>query len=110
MLALSEASTAIEKANVEAQLPLGQILCLQAMTEEFQEAQLAMEPEEYLGVSEVAEMLHVSKQRVSELHGRPGFPEPIADLASGPVWRRSQLERFLAEWPRRPGRRRSATA
>jgi len=69
---------------------------------------LAKELEEsaggYLGVSEVASMLGVSKQRVAELREKPGFPAPIAELAAGPVWTEASLRRFVAEWKRRPGR------
>lgn len=32
-------------------------------------------------------MLGVSKQRVRQLAAHPGFPEPLARLAMGPVWR-----------------------
>lgn len=60
--------------------------------------------ETYVGVTEIAEMLGVSRQRVPQLRERPGFPAPVAELAAGPVWRLSSLQRFLAEWPRRPGR------
>ena len=66
-----------------------------------------IEQDPYLGVTEVARLLGVSRQRVSELRSRPGFPEPVAELASGPVWRGWQLRRFVEEWPRRPGRPRA---
>ena len=56
------------------------------------------------GLQEVAEFLGVSKQRVAEPRVRPDFPAPVAELAAGPVWAVSSLNRFLAEWPRRPGR------
>ena len=57
-----------------------------------------------VGVAEVAEELHVSKARVSELQDSPAFPEPIARLKSGPVWTRPSLTRFLESWERKPGR------
>lgn len=88
---------------------LGQVERIEAVTDERLQRHLE-EPAErdpYLGVAEVARMLGVSRQRVSELRGRPGFPEPVAELASGPVWRGWQLRRFLEEWPRRPGRPRA---
>lgn len=80
------------------------------MTEAYEDRWLNEEPETYVGVAEVAGMLRVSKSRVSELRGRRGFPAPVAELAAGPVWRRSSLERFLGEWDRRPGRPSSASA
>ena len=70
------------------------------------------EPREtFAGLSEVAELFGVSRQRVHELRRKRGFPAPAADLASGPVWRVSTLQLFLSEWERKPGRpRRSAEA
>ena len=38
------------------------------------------------GVSEVAELLEVSRQRVAKLRERPDFPDPLGELAQGPVW------------------------
>jgi hypothetical protein len=66
--------------------------------------ELEQEPEQFVGVAEVATELEVSRQRVSELRSRHDFPAPIAELASGPVWTMSSLRRFVAEWPRKPGR------
>ena len=71
---------------------------------DLQAEDLARPPDRYVGVSEVAEILGVSRQRASELRTRPGFPAPIADLASGPVWTRGSLDRFISTWERRPGR------
>lgn len=68
------------------------------------ELELERESEGYLGVSEIARMLGVSRQRVSELRARPDFPDPVAELAAGPVWKETHLLRFIEEWPRKPGR------
>lgn len=38
------------------------------------------------GVTEVAELLGVSRQRLSKLRERPDFPDPIGTLAQGAVW------------------------
>jgi hypothetical protein len=70
-----------------------------------QERQLAASNvPELLGVSEVAEALGVSKQRVAELSESGSFPAPIVRLRAGPIWERSAIARFLSQWPRRPGR------
>lgn len=66
--------------------------------------------ETYLGVTEVAELFGVSKQRVSELRRSPTFPEPVAEIAAGPVWMGSSLQRFLDAWERKPGRPREVAA
>ncbi|MBI2080152.1 MAG: hypothetical protein HYT86_00225 [candidate division NC10 bacterium] len=65
-----------------------------------------MEPNipELIGVAELAGILKVSKQRASELAHVRNFPRPIAELASGPVWKKGALARFIELWPRRPGR------
>lgn len=62
-----------------------------------------------LGVAELAEVLHVSKQRVAQLvNDHPMFPGPVVRLASGPVWTEPSVRRFLNEWPRRGGRPRKS--
>jgi serine/threonine protein kinase len=38
------------------------------------------------GMTEVAELLGVSRQRVAKLRERPDFPDPLGELAQGPVW------------------------
>jgi hypothetical protein len=59
---------------------------------------------EMVGVAELADLLHVSKQRASSLAKAKSFPRPFAILASGPVWAKTTVLRFLRDWPRRPGR------
>ncbi|MDW5267802.1 MULTISPECIES: AAA family ATPase [Acidobacteriaceae] len=45
-----------------------------------------------LGVSEIADLLAVSKQTVSNWRTRDeAFPKPMADLKSGPVWMRNEI-------------------
>lgn len=51
-----------------------------------------------MGVHEIAEMLGVTRQRVNQLvHSSKGFPAPVAELAAGRVWRRSDVEAWTAE-------------
>ncbi len=57
------------------------------------------------GVSEVVELVGISRQRFSELRARADFPEPVAELASGPIWDLSEIERWASSGVRRgPGR------
>jgi len=57
------------------------------------------------GVSEIANVLGVSRQQVANLKERPDFPEPIAEIASGPIWDLDQFERWVSSGARRgPGR------
>lgn len=52
--------------------------------------------DELVGINEIAEIAHVSKQAVANWRVRSSdFPQPIATLASGPVFRRSQVRAWL---------------
>lgn len=86
----------------------GGIARVDVMTDPYLDRSLEVEPERYAGVSEVAALFGVSRQRVAELRTKPGFPAPVSELRAGPVWKVSSLSRFLEEWERRPGRPRGA--
>ena len=59
-----------------------------------------------VGLSEIAQMLGVSRQRVGQLvQDYEDFPSPAAELASGRIWETSALETWEQAHPvRRPGR------
>lgn len=61
-----------------------------------------------VGISEIAGMLGVTRQRAVQLvDGYPDFPNPAATLAAGRIWERQSVEEWIARHPqRRPGRRR----
>lgn len=87
----------------------GTVVALEAMTVE--EADRRNETQSVLvGVSEIAKMLGLTRQRVSALSKRADFPSPLATLASGPVWRAGDLTTFAAGWRRSPGRPRAIAA
>jgi chromosome partitioning protein len=49
-----------------------------------------------LGISEIAELAQVSRQAVTNWRTRVAdFPQPIAELSSGPVFRASDIRRWL---------------
>ena len=51
-----------------------------------------------VGVAEIREMLGgISRQRVSIIANSKGFPDPVAVLAMGKVWRRRDVARWIAE-------------
>ena len=57
-----------------------------------------------VGVSEAAEILGVTRQRAHTMAATStGFPTPVAELASGPVFLELAVRAFAAI-PRRPGR------
>ena len=60
-------------------------------------------PLDLVGVAEAAVILEVSKQRVIQLAARSTFPAPVARLAAGPVWHRSEVESYHRNRSRRPG-------
>ena len=48
--------------------------------------------ERLVGLAEVADLLQVSRQAVTNWRSRRGdFPAPVADLKSGPIWRHSEV-------------------
>jgi hypothetical protein len=93
-------SEACEKLGLEH----GGIARVEVVSEAYLELELDQRSERYLGVKEVAQLLGVSPQRVSELRATQAFPAPIAELAAGPVWKERALRRFIDTWDRRPGR------
>jgi hypothetical protein len=76
-----------------------------ATTEEFDRRLAEPSFPELVGMVEIAALLGVSRQRAHVLRTQKVFPAPVANLASGSVWRRADLTRFEAEWTRRPGRK-----
>lgn len=51
---------------------------------------------ELLGVAEAARLLGWDRRRIVTYVDRGVFPEPVAHLASGRVWRRADVEAFGA--------------
>ena len=52
--------------------------------------------DELVGINEIATMAKVSRQAVVNWRTRfPAFPKPLAELASGPVFQRSQVRNWL---------------
>lgn len=54
-----------------------------------------------VGVAEAAAILGWDRRRVITYVDRGSFPEPIASLASGRVWRRDDVERYAQAWQAR---------
>jgi prophage regulatory protein len=50
-----------------------------------------------VGVTEIAELLQLSRQRADQLSRTKGLPDPVATLSGGRVWNAKDLE----EWARR---------
>jgi hypothetical protein len=54
-------------------------------------------PGDLIGSTEVAKILGWDRRKVSVYHGRGVLPAPVRELASGPVWRRQDIERYAVE-------------
>lgn len=68
-------------------------------------ASLGMTPDEVAGFAEVAQIFGVTKRTARKYVGHATFPEPLGRLASGPVWRRADVEAWgAANLPLQTGR------
>jgi hypothetical protein len=55
--------------------------------------------------ADAAVALGVSRQRVHQLaSSNPDFPQPVARVATGPLWTRSAIDWFDSVWERKAGR------
>lgn len=50
-----------------------------------------------MGAAEIADRLHVTRQRAYQITARRDFPEPIAHLAMGQVWETKDVEAWIRE-------------
>jgi predicted DNA-binding transcriptional regulator AlpA len=57
-----------------------------------------------VGVAEAASILGWDKRRIFTYLSRGSFPDPVAALASGRVWLRSDIEAYSRSWRKRPAR------
>ncbi|KOU76768.1 hypothetical protein ADK57_04445 [Streptomyces sp. MMG1533] len=62
------------------------------------------------GVSEVAELLGVSRQRLGILRNGGSFPDPVADLAVGPIWDLDEIAAWMSSGLRRTSAGRPSAA
>lgn len=66
---------------------------------------LGVAPDELAGLSEIAQMLGVTKRTVQRYMARADWPDPVERLATGRVWRRVDIEAWkAAHLPLREGR------
>ena len=55
------------------------------------------DPLDLLGAAEIAALLGVSRQRVTQLTHTPGFPEPALRLKMGTLWHAQDIRDWTAE-------------
>lgn len=102
--AVTRAVNVLEEYATKAGLPIWPVVRVEAKSEAELDAELSRPTPALVGVTELAAMVGVSRQRASALARQVSFPQPVAELATGPVWLEPDVRRFVAEWPRRPGR------
>lgn len=56
------------------------------------------EEDDLLGLKEAAQLLGWDPRKVATYRSRGRFPEPIAKLAMGPVWRKFQIEEYKKKY------------
>jgi hypothetical protein len=84
----------------------GPVVRVEAMTAEEAERQLASPTlPDLVGILDIQELAGLrTKQRAHQVTELPGFPPPALATRAGRLWVRAAVERFLRQWPRRPGR------
>jgi hypothetical protein len=76
--------------------------------QEFLNQDLEPAPLDLIGITEIADVLGVSRQRAGKLADAPDFPSPVAHPASGRVYTRASVKAFQRRWE--PTRSPSAAA
>jgi len=105
--ALGEGSEIMQKALVEAGLPDWPVVRVEAVRQDRLEADLSESAvPEVLGVTEVAKLLGVTRQRLAVIRREhEDFPKPFTELAATPLWYKEAITEWSKHWNRRPGPR-----
>lgn len=54
-------------------------------------------PPELVAAAEIAEMLGLSRQRISQLTASPDFPKPWTELRMGKIWLAADVREWAAK-------------
>lgn len=85
--------------------PVHDGVCLPRNTSHRQELRAMVEimTSHLVGLTEIAAMLGVSRQRASQIvRAYDDFPAPVAELASGRIWETAAVEAWAEAHPVRP--------
>lgn len=84
---------------------LGQATGIRVLTAEQRDIEIAHpDPVNLVGVTEIADLLGVTRQRASAVTELPDFPHPIGTARGGRYWTTESVDRFAERWQRQPGR------
>lgn len=73
------------------------MLCVQ-LTEDYLDQAMTTEPQELIGITEIAKEFGVTRQRAAKLADAPDFPQPVAHPASGRIYTRESIKAFQRRW------------
>lgn len=94
--AVAEAIELVREATAAAGLPEWPVVQVEAPTlDELEQEHGDHDVPELVGLPELAELLSVTPERAAILARSKGFPAPVAELQSGPVWSRPTVESYL---------------
>lgn len=96
--------------KLEPHAPNLTITTLEILSETAFQARLD-EPEipELVGLTEIAEMAGVSRQRANAIVKQDTFPAPVLTLAAGQFRTRAAVQNWVENWTRKPGRKPTTT-
>lgn len=82
------------------------VVSLEILSEDAFQASLD-EPEipDLVGLTEIAEMAGVSRQRANAIVKQDSFPAPVLTLAAGQFRTRAAVQNWVENWTRKPGRK-----
>lgn len=54
----------------------------------------------HVGLTEIGDMLGVTRQRAYQLSRKTGFPAPVAETKAGRIWDRAEVAAWESTWDR----------
>lgn len=105
---IEEAISMATELKVQVQEVLGdvEVTSFTVMSEqEFKDSLDAPDPLDLVGLTEIAGILGVSRQRANAIVKLDGFPRVLVDVAAGKLRSRGEVLDWFEQWDRKPGRR-----
>ena len=93
--AVEEGVTALRRAAAAAGVPDGKVVDVEAPTLAEMGGPDTAEIPDLVDMAGLTEILGVNRQLATIVARSKGFPRPAAELNGGPIWTRSEVDRFL---------------